>query len=687
MANTFLRKNSNNINTTLTAVGNYTVGENLGAVVIGMSVSNTSASQVFANVSIYNGATDHYVIRNTIIPAESTLVVAGGEQKMILQPGDSIRVSASGNVDAIMNIMESSEVGISTDPLGYFATANVSTVGEGNLVNFTVTTTNVPTGTILYYTIAGNVSTADFTDNQISNSFTITDGVSTVIKTLSNDVLTEGPETLSFEVRTGSIAGDTVAIASAVLVEDTSTPYYSITPNISSVNEGNTVSFTITTNVGDGNVIYWNTNGTASGADFSDSSTTGNVTISSGSATINRGITADSLTEGEQYFNIRIYSDSGYENNIGTSANVVINDTSVPSPPLNEAYYAGYYYPGITSSTPNRTQVNSFTLLSNISAISANVGAASASSYHFTYIKTDGTWWYYAPSGLTLGSTSTYTPSQVDAGSWDYVALAFDSEHMFGINSSGELYTAGNNSNGQLGLNDTTNRTYSNKAKVGSATNWTKACGAKYASIGLRDDGTVWCWGMNSGAQAGQLGVGGTSDVLVPTQVGSDTNWVDIAAAPSYGTVFYGLKSNGTLWYWGDASYGGGLGQGDTLVTTPTQIGVATNWAKIYGTYRGARLIKTNGTLWGPYSSTGYTGGPFQQIGSDTDWSISEGATFQWHAIKNNGTLWAINVYNFYGAAGTGNTTDVLVPTQVGSDTNWRNLAPTGQYYGAVAIK
>lgn len=581
MANTFTRKISNNINTTPTAIGNYTVGANLGAVVIGMSISNTSASQVFANVMIYNGSVDYYIMRNTIIPAESTLVTVGGEQKMILQTGDSIRVSASANVDAIMNIMESSEVSVTSDPIVYNVTANVNGVNEGNAIGYSITTDNVPDSTTLYWELVGNVVAADFVDTTL----------------------------------------------------------------------------------------------------------TGNTTISSGSASVVRPVSADMTTEGTEWVQLRLYSDSGRSNLVASSGNVTVSDTSTAPLPLNEAYYAGYYYPGITSSTPNRTQVNSFTLLSNISAISANVGAASASSYHFTYIKTDGTWWYYAPNGLTLGNSNTYTPVQVDAGSWDYVALAFDSGHMFGINSSGELYTAGDNNNGQLGLNDTTNRNYSNKAKVGSATNWTKACGAKYASIGLRSDGTVWCWGMNSSAQAGQLGVGGTTDVLVPTQVGTDTDWVDIAAAPSYGTVFYGLKSDGTLWYWGDASYGGGLGQGDTLVTTPTQIGAATNWAKVYGTYRGARLIKTNGTLWGPYSSTGYTGGPFQQIGTDTDWSITAGATFSWHAIKNNGTLWAINVYNFYGAAGTGNTTDVLTPTQIGSDTNWRNLAPTSQYYGVVAIK
>lgn len=582
MANTFLRKVSSNVSTTETTVGGYTVGSNAGAVVVGLSISNTNLSQVYANALISNGTTGHHIIKNSIVPAQGTLVAVGGSQKIILQQGDSVRVTASANVDVIMNIMETNTVGVSVDPISYTVAANVNGVNENQAIGYTITTQNVADNTTLYWSLTGNVSAADFSD--------------------------------------------------AVL--------------------------------------------------------TGNATISNSSASVVRPLYEDLTTEGPEWVQLRLYSDYARTNLIATSGNVTVTDSSTNPPPLNEAYYAGAYFPGITSSTPANSQKNSFTLLPNISVISANVGASSASSYHFTYIKDDDqSWRYYAPNGLTIGNSGTYTVVQVGSGTWKYVHVAFDSGHMFGINTSGELYACGDNNNGQLGLGDTTNRNYSSVAKVGSATNWTKVCAAKYATIGLRSDGTIWTWGLNSGDQAGQLGVGGSTDVTSPTQVGSATHWVDIAASPSYGTVFYALKNDGTLWYWGDASYGGGLGQGDTLVTTPTQIGSASNWAKIYGSYRSLRAIKTNGTLWGGYNASSPYGGSFQQVGTDTDWASSGGGVFNWHAIKNNGTLWAISVYNFYGAAGTGNTTDVLTPTQIGSDTNWRNLAPTSQYYGTVAIK
>ena len=119
MANTFAKHSSSSIGNVLTAIGSYTVGSNIGAVVIGLSVSNRSTSQVYANVVINNGTNNYHLVSNALILEESTLVVAGGEQKIILQTGDSIRVNSSepASVDAIMSIMETSSSGLTTDPV------------------------------------------------------------------------------------------------------------------------------------------------------------------------------------------------------------------------------------------------------------------------------------------------------------------------------------------------------------------------------------------------------------------------------------------------------------------------------------------------------------------------------------------------------------------------------------------
>jgi len=232
MANTFLRKISNNISSVETSVGNYTVGGNVGAVVIGLSISNTNISQVFANVVINNGVSDYHIIRNALIPAAGALVVAGGEQKIILQSGDSVQVSASGNVDAVMNIMETSEGGISSDPISagpITITANVSNVNEGNTVVFSVSniTANAfayANGTYYWTTnsISGNITAADFVDSANTGSFTVTNGSGTILRTISEDATTEGTEIFTISVREGSTSGNIIATSANVTVDDTS---------------------------------------------------------------------------------------------------------------------------------------------------------------------------------------------------------------------------------------------------------------------------------------------------------------------------------------------------------------------------------------------------------------------------------------------------------------------------------
>jgi len=65
-----------------------------------------------------------------------------------------------------------------------------------------------------------------------------------------------------------------------------------------------------------------------------------------------------------------------------------------------------------------------------------------------------------------------------------------------------------------------------------------------YHSLGLRSDGALWSWGYN---YHGQLGLGDTTKRLSPTQVGSDTTWVAVAAgyAHSLGCAPTGLSGPG----------------------------------------------------------------------------------------------------------------------------------------------
>ena len=101
-----------------------------------------------------------------------------------------------------------------TPTVSYSLVATSSSINEGSTATFTLTTTNITSGTSVPYTLTG-ISAADVSGGALSGSAVVnTSGVSTISVTLLNDALTEGPETLT--VTAGGAMASTV-------VNDTST--------------------------------------------------------------------------------------------------------------------------------------------------------------------------------------------------------------------------------------------------------------------------------------------------------------------------------------------------------------------------------------------------------------------------------------------------------------------------------
>ena len=94
------------------------------------------------------------------------------------------------------------------------------------------------------------------------------------------------------------------------------------------------------------------------------------------------------------------------------------------------------------------------------------------------------------------------------------------------------LWSWGNNSSGQLGLGNTTG--VSSPVQVGALTNWSKISGCDSSKLAVKTDGTMWAWGNNS---SGRLGLGDTTNRSSPVQVGALTNWLSIAAGFYHNTV------------------------------------------------------------------------------------------------------------------------------------------------------
>ena len=315
---------------------------------------------------------------------------------------------------------------------------------------------------------------------------------------------------------------------------------------------------------------------------------------------------------------------------------------------------------------------------------------------HTLALKTDNTLWTWGSNNVgQLGdgtNADRNTPVKVGtATNWSQIAAGVSGEHSLAIKSDGTLWTWGYNFYGQLGDGTGTNRNV--PIQIGIATDWSQVAAGLFFSLALKTDGTLWAWGRNN---SGQLGIGSNlapNDLkLVPTQVGTATDWSKIAAGDAHSLA---IKTDGTLWAWGFNLFGQ-LGNGlNTIRLAPTQIGIATDWSQIAGGDGHTVALKTNGTIWtwgdNQYLQLGNgTSGPGTntnvpaQLGTATDWVKVATGEYHSFAIKTDGTLWAWG-RNEWSQLGDGTNVNKNNPIQIGTATNWGQMGGGRQH--SLALK
>ena len=243
--------------------------------------------------------------------------------------------------------------------------------------------------------------------------------------------------------------------------------------------------------------------------------------------------------------------------------------------------------------------------------------------------------------------------------------------HNFGF-QSGKLFAWGLNGQGQLGIENTAGR--SSPVQVGALTTWTYASGNDNSSAAIKSDGTMWSWGFNDGF--GLLGRGeNAAKFSSPVQIGALTDWQQIYGGKQF---YLTIKTDGTLWAWGNGG-NGRLGTGNVISrSSPTQVGALTNWAMAACGNDTGYAVKTDGTLWSWGSGTNGglgTGDTIArsspvQIGALTTWTevYANAASNKCLAVKNDGTLWTWGANP--GTVGNNTTTANSSPVQV-AGTNW----------------
>ena len=257
------------------------------------------------------------------------------------------------------------------------------------------------------------------------------------------------------------------------------------------------------------------------------------------------------------------------------------------------------------------------------------------------------------------------------------------------IFTQGNLWSWGLNSSAQLADNSTTSRS-SPVQSIDRGTNWRQVAGGYYSSYGIKTDGTLWCWGDGA---AGKLGDNTTTSRSSPVQtVMGGTNWVQVA---SNGQFAAAIRSDGTLWLWGYNNKGQ-LGD-NTVVSKSSPVQTVTysaDWKQVACGYWHTAAIKTDGSLWcWGYNAYGTLGdntsvtksSPVQTIAGGSNWNSIASNFYSNFAIKTDGTLWCWG-YGYNGQNAINSTVNISSPIQtITGGTNWKQVSCFG--YNAGAIK
>ena len=107
MANAFKLVTHTGVGTSAATI--HTGASSTETTIIGLTIANIVTSQIEVDVQIENNDGDNiYLIKAAPVPVGSSLVVVGGEQKVVLNASDVLKVTSntSSSADVALSILE-----------------------------------------------------------------------------------------------------------------------------------------------------------------------------------------------------------------------------------------------------------------------------------------------------------------------------------------------------------------------------------------------------------------------------------------------------------------------------------------------------------------------------------------------------------------------------------------------------
>lgn len=182
-------------------------------------------------------------------------------------------------------------------PQSYILTKNAAGIQESQgglyttfVITIYLTTSGVPNGTLVPYTISGtNITASDFTSNTLTGNFAVSNNNATVGLTATSDGFIEGTETATLSLNNGKASVNfTITDAISYSLSSFMTP-----------EEGQSIAVTLTTQgLANGSTVPYTITGITQ-ADLSVGTLTGNFTISNNTSGLEFRFARDASTENE----------------------------------------------------------------------------------------------------------------------------------------------------------------------------------------------------------------------------------------------------------------------------------------------------------------------------------------------------------------------------------------------------
>ena len=217
--------------------------------------------------------------------------------------------------------------------------------------------------------------------------------------------------------------------------------------------------------------------------------------------------------------------------------------------------------------------------------------------------------------------------------------------------------------------------------RIGSDVDWCRVAASWSHALALKTNGTLWGWGwtglagLNSAQASGKEG-----KVTAPTRIGTDSNWTQVAVGASHSLA---LKSDGSLWGWGQSDHGQ-VGDGETRnQSTVTQVGHDRDWRAIAAGDASSFALKRDGTLWGWGLLSNKTNDVLPRpidLGSNI---VAIAANdYILLALRSDHTLWICGP-NAPTAASADVKTATAILTQIGTSKDWKEVYAGTRFFMA----